>query len=156
MTIVWLDSGVIGLITNPNKEGQAGACENWLLSLAAKGIYVVSSELCDYEVRLNLILENERTGNCLSLNNLDDITNFVSFLSVTDESLKMAATLWAESRLSGTPTADDSSLDADLIICAQWRILTAEHPGQMSIIATTNVKHLGRFATVGRWQDIMT
>jgi hypothetical protein len=61
------------------------------------------------------IINNARnhTGNRLSLNNLDDIANFVSFLPITDDSLKMAATLWAESRLSGTPTADDSSLDAD-------------------------------------------
>lgn len=68
----------------------------------------------------------------------------------------MATTLWAEFKLSGTSTAKDSSLDADLIICVQWRILAAQQPGQMSIIATINVKHLGRFATVGRWQDIMT
>ena len=154
MAIVWLDSGVIGLITNPYKEGESVACERWLLNLARKGIYVVSSSLCDYEVRRSLILESTRTGNRLGLNNLDEITTFVSFLSVTDESLKIAAMLWAESRLSGIPTADDSELDADLIICAQWRILAAQRPGQMSIIATTNVKHLGRFATVGRWQDI--
>ncbi|BAZ11911.1 hypothetical protein NIES4071_37390 [Calothrix sp. NIES-4071] len=154
MSIVWLDSGIIGLITNPYKEGESKACENWLLNLARKGIYVVSSSLCDYEVRRNLILESERTGDRLGLNNLDEITMFVSFLPVTDESFKMAATLWAESRLSGRPTANDSSLDADVIICAQWRILAAQRPGQMSIIATTNVKHLGRFATAGRWQDI--
>ncbi len=58
-------------------------------------------------------------------------------------------------KLSGTPTAKESSLDADLIICAQWRILAAQHLGQMSIIATTNVKHLSRFATASRWQDIL-
>jgi hypothetical protein len=155
MAIVWLDSGIIGLISNPHKQGEAEACERWLLGLAAKGVYIVSSSLCDYEVRRNLILETERTGNRDSLNNLDEMTAFISFLSVTDESLKMASVLWAQSKLSGIPTAKDSSLDADLIICAQWRILAAQHPGQMSIIATTNVKHLGRFATVGRWQDIM-
>jgi hypothetical protein len=93
MAIVWLDSGIIGLIINPNKEGEAGACERWLLGLARKGIYVVSSSLCDYEVRRNLILESTRTGNRLSLNNLNDMANFISFLSVTDESLKMAASL---------------------------------------------------------------
>lgn len=84
------------------------------------------------------------------------MTAFVSFLSVTDDSLKMAAVLWAQSKLSGIPTAKDNSLDADLIICAQWRILASQQPRQMSIIATTNIKHLGRFATVGRWQDIMS
>lgn len=125
------------------------------MGLAAKGVYIVSSSLCDYEVRRNLILESTRTGNRDSLDNLDEMTEFISFLSVTDECLKMASVLWAQSKLSGTPTAKENSLDADLIICAQWRILAAQHPGQMSIIATTNVKHLSRFATASRWQDIL-
>jgi hypothetical protein len=76
------------------------------------------------------------------------------FYRYSDESLKVASVLWAQSKLSGLPTAQDGSLDADLIICAQWRILAAQYPGQMSIIATTNVKHLGRFATASKWQDI--
>ncbi|RUS96675.1 hypothetical protein DSM106972_086980 [Dulcicalothrix desertica PCC 7102] len=56
------------------------------LGLAAKGVFVVSSSLCDYEVRRNLVLESIRTGNHDGLNNLDEITAIVSFLSVTDES----------------------------------------------------------------------
>jgi hypothetical protein len=76
------------------------------------------------------------------------------FYRYSDESLKVASVLWAQSKLSGLPTAQDGSLDTDLIICAQWRILSAQHPGQMSIIATTNVKHLIRFATASKWQDI--
>ncbi|EHJ12074.1 hypothetical protein CWATWH0003_3209t1, partial [Crocosphaera watsonii WH 0003] len=48
--IVFLDSGVLGLLTNPNKKGQPLLCENWLYSLLAKGVVVVSSDVCDYEV----------------------------------------------------------------------------------------------------------
>ena len=154
MAIVLMDSGIIGLVTNPYKQGESAACERWLLGLAAKGVYIVSSVLCDYEVRRNLILESERTGNRDSLDNLDELNDFISLLSVSDESLKLASVLWAQSKLSGIPTAKDGSLDADLIICAQWRILSAQYPGQMSIIATTNVKHLSRFATASKWQDI--
>jgi hypothetical protein len=54
-------------------------------------VYIVSSSLCDYEVRRNLILESERTGKRDSLNNLDEMTAFISFLSVTDESLRFRA-----------------------------------------------------------------
>jgi hypothetical protein len=113
MAIVWLDSGIIGLIANPHKQGEAEGCERWLLGLGAKGVYIVSSSLCDYEVRRNLILESERTGNRDSLNNLDEMTTFISFLPVTDKSLKMAAALWAQCRLSGTPTAKESSLHGE-------------------------------------------
>lgn len=63
MAIVWIDSGIIGLLTNPYKQGESAACERWLMGLSAKGVYIVSSALCDYEVRRNLILESERTGN---------------------------------------------------------------------------------------------
>ena len=35
--IVFLDSGVIGLLSNPNKREQVLACENWLYGLLAKG-----------------------------------------------------------------------------------------------------------------------
>ncbi|MFZ4729459.1 MAG: hypothetical protein ACOYMQ_12490 [Pseudanabaena sp.] len=58
--IVFLDSGVIGLLSNPNKRDQVLACENWLYGLLAKGVYVVSSDICDYEVRRNLVLESMR------------------------------------------------------------------------------------------------
>ena len=37
-------------------------------------------------------------------------------------------------------------LDADVIICAQWRLISAQYPGQLCIIATTNIKHISRFA----------
>jgi hypothetical protein len=57
MAIVFLDTGIIGLITSPRKQGIALECEQWVLGLLAKGVNIVSSEICDYEVRRNLILE---------------------------------------------------------------------------------------------------
>ena len=57
MAIIFLDSGIIGLVTNPRKQGQSLACEQWMLGLFARGVNIVSSEICDYEVRRNLILE---------------------------------------------------------------------------------------------------
>ena len=58
--IVFLDSGVVGILANPNKNTQVVACEDWLYGLLAKGVYVVSSDICDYEVRRNLVLESMR------------------------------------------------------------------------------------------------
>jgi hypothetical protein len=71
MAIVWMDSGIISLLSNPYKRGQSAACEHWILGLSAKGVYIISSVLCDYEVRRNLILESERSGTRDSLTNLD-------------------------------------------------------------------------------------
>jgi len=68
--------------------------------------------------------------------------------------LDLAAELWAEARNQGVPTADALSLDADMIICAQYKLLVENYPGSYIVIATTNVKHLGRFSEAKQWQDI--
>jgi hypothetical protein len=41
-----------------------------------------------------------------------------------------------------------------LLDSAQWQLLTEEYPGQYIVIATTNVKHLGRFTQAKKWQNI--
>lgn len=56
--IVFIDSGVLGLLTHPKKAGKLADCEDWLYSLLSKGVYVVSSDICDYEVRRSLLLES--------------------------------------------------------------------------------------------------
>lgn len=68
--------------------------------------------------------------------------------------MKEAAGVWAEARIQGIPTADDLSLDADIIICAQYQLLEKEYPGRYIVIATTNVDHLNRFAEAREWQEI--
>ncbi len=155
MAIVFLDTGIIGLVTSPRKQGQALACEKWMFGLLAKGVNIISSEICDYEVRRNLILENNVSPKVNSLNNLDELEELITFLPVTKAALKTAAQLWAEARLNGLATADRLTLDADVIICAQWRLISAQYPGQICIIATTNVKHISRFAIAEEWQNII-
>ena len=49
--IVLIDSSVLGILANPNKLGEAKECEEWLYKLLSKGVYVATSDLCDYEVR---------------------------------------------------------------------------------------------------------
>lgn len=52
------------------------------------------------------------------------------------------------------PTADDKTLDVDIIICTQWQMLQEEFPSRYIVIATTNVKHLSRFASAQTWREI--
>lgn len=49
--IVFIDSGVLGILANPHKLGEANDCEQWLYRLFSQGVYICSSDLCDYEVR---------------------------------------------------------------------------------------------------------
>ena len=152
--IVFIDSGILGKLSNPNRTEETVAVNNWLFSLLGKGVYVVSSHICDYEVRRSFILESNRKSNVDSIRELDDLYNYLTFLPLTDEVMKEAAGIWAEARIQGMPTADEKSLDADVIICAQYKLLESEYPGRYIVIATTNVDHLSRFAEAKEWQDI--
>ena len=152
--IVFLDTGILGLLANPNKKGESADCEQWLLSLLSKGVYVLTSDICDYEVRRSLILESLRKPNINSIASLDELKDLVIFLPLTNEVMLKAANLWAEARIQGVPTADDKSLDADIIICAQYKLLEKEYPGRYIFIATTNVKHLSRFTEAKEWLEI--
>ena len=152
--IVFIDSGILGKLSNPNRTEETIAVNNWLFSLLGKGVYVVSSHICDYEVRRSLILESLRKPNIDSIQELDDLDNYLTFLPLTNEVMKEAAGIWAEARIQGMPTADEKSLDADVIICAQYKLLEKEYPGRYIVIATTNVDHLSRFAEAKEWNDI--
>jgi hypothetical protein len=139
--IVFIDSGVLGLLGNPN-------------SLLSQGVYICSSEICDFEVRRSLVLASQKNTEINSIQNLDELREIIDFLPISSALLKQAAYLWASARSQGIPTADDKSLDADMIICTQWQMLKAEFPGRYIVIATTNVKHLSRFSESKVWRDI--
>ena len=49
--IILIDSGVLGKLCNPNSSPEVEAAREKLYSLLAKGVYIVSSQICDYEVR---------------------------------------------------------------------------------------------------------
>lgn len=55
-----------------------------------------------------------------------------------------AAEFWATARKKGKKSADDASLDADMILAAQAEALGGEDG--RPVIATTNVRHLELFA----------
>ncbi len=48
--IVFIDSGVLGILANPNKNDEVIGCKEWLYRLLSQGVYVCSSEICDFEV----------------------------------------------------------------------------------------------------------
>ncbi|MEL7010247.1 MAG: type II toxin-antitoxin system VapC family toxin [Cyanobacteria bacterium J06629_2] len=152
--IVFIDTGILGLLANPNKKGEAADCEQWLLGLLSKGVSVLTSDICDYEVRRNLILESFRKPNINSVTSLNELKDLITFLPISNKVMIKAASLWAEARIQGVPTADDKSLDADIIICAQYKLLEQEYPGRYIVIATTNVKHLSLFTEAKEWREI--
>jgi hypothetical protein len=65
-----------------------------------------------------------------------------------------AAEFWASARRVGRQSADDASLDADMILAAQAGALN--RGDKQALIATTNVRHLALFALARLWRDVGT
>jgi predicted nucleic acid-binding protein len=152
--IVFLDSGIIGLLSSPNDRELAVNCQSWLYRLLSRSVYVVSSDICDYEVRRGLELALHKNPHVSGLSRLDGLAQIIDFLPTERVVLQRAAKIWAEARITGQGTAGDRELDADIIIAAHWLILTEEYPGQAVTIPTTNVKHLSRFTIARSWEEI--
>jgi hypothetical protein len=81
--IVFLDSGIVGLASSPRRDGEVFSCKQWILKLIARSAYVVSSDLCDYEVRRGLILASFPKGEKQGIENLNKLKEIVDFLPVT-------------------------------------------------------------------------
>jgi hypothetical protein len=157
--IILLDSGVLSLLCSSiddissEEDNSIEQCINWFYSLLAKGVYLCTSQISDYEVRREFIRINSK--------GLEDLDNFkqeriIDFLPLTTEVMEKAAQIWAKVRNINLPTADNKNIDADMIILAQWCLLKEENPGQEIFIATTNVKHLKIIAgdNAQEWENI--
>lgn len=144
-TIV-LDSGPLGLVTNPRMSPQATACLRWVQMLLSSGRSVIVPEIADYEIRRELLRAEKIAG----LARLDILILQLGYLPITTQSMRVAAQLWAETRQQGKPTADDRALDGDVILAAQ--LIVAGFPN--AVVATTNIGHLARFVNAALWSDI--
>jgi len=147
--IIVLDSGVIGLISNPRGSHQSFACSEWLESLLLSGDVVVVPEIADYEIRRELIRASKQSG----IQKLDALEADLVYLPLSTPSMRQAARLWASARKQGRPTATDDSLDVDVILAAQAQEI-ANELGLSVVVATTNVAHLSLFVHARRWEEI--
>jgi hypothetical protein len=76
----------------------------------------------------------------------------LGYAPITTPVMLKAAEFWAVARKMGRQSADDASLDADMILVAQAGALVRE--GDETVIATTNVRHLALFASARMWREI--
>lgn len=86
--IVFIDSSVLGILANPNKVGEVRDCWEWIYKLLPKGVYVCSSQICDFEVRRSMILESQLKPSLNHIVNLDQLQEFIPLLPITPELLK--------------------------------------------------------------------
>lgn len=143
---VVLDTGPIGLITNPRLSPQGVACNQWLQSHVKAGNRIIVPEIADYEVRRELLRANKKKG----LARLNSLSQLLEYLPITTASMRRGAELWAQARQQGQPTAGDKTIDGDMLLIAQTMTLGVSDV----VIATTNIGHLSRFIAANLWQDI--
>ena len=143
---ILLDSGPLGLITNPRASPPAAACGQWVVNAISGGAAVVVPEIADYVVRRELMRARRTAG----IARLDAFIGQVEFLPIETAAMRRAAAFWAEVRQQGQPTAADPALDGDVILAAQ--AATLDRPEV--IVATTSPKHLLRFVKAELWIDI--
>ena len=148
--IVLLDSGPLGLVTNPSGTAESLRCKQWLVGLLGQGMRALVPEITDYEVRRELLQASRMRG----LARLDQLKMTIGYVALTTETMLQAAEFWAQARRQGKPTAPDLALDGDVILAAQ-AVLLARQERDSVVIATTNVGHLSRFAPAQHWQDIL-
>jgi hypothetical protein len=85
---------------------------------------------------------------------LDELKRTMGYVPITTEAMLKAADFWAAARSGGRQTAKDEALDGDVILAGQ--AATLDVGADEIVIATTNVKHLSRFARAEIWSDIPT
>lgn len=147
--LVVLDSGPLGMLSNPFQGGLSGAAAEWAEVVLTAGNYLAVPEIADYEVRRELIRAAKTTG----VTRLDNLKNAFDYLPLSTPTMLLAAQLWASARRAGHPTAADPALDGDVILAAQ-SLVVAQARRIDVVIATTNPEHLARYAPARVWQDI--
>jgi hypothetical protein len=147
---VFLDTGPLGLVTNPKPSPVAVACIKWAFDLDAAGHRLVVPAIADYELRREL----ERAGKAVGIASLDAFNSVLPdrYLPLSDTALRIGAKLWARARNAGSSTADPKELDADVLIAAQ--VLDMNLKDGKFVVATTNVGHLSQFVPAKLWSDI--
>lgn len=148
MRLVFLDSGPLGLLSSPSGRPRALACRQWARDMLAAGARVIVPEIADDEVRRKLL----HSGATAGLARLDRLKVGFEYAPITTDGMLRAAELWAQARRRGRPTAPPEALDADCILAAQ--ALLAAGPGDVLVVATDNVGHLGLFVNARPWDQI--
>jgi len=143
---VLLDSGPLGVLSNPKTTVATVTARQRLAVLRGAGLRIIVPEIADYEVRRELLRVKSQRG----LANLDQLAIQLEYVPLTTAAVRRAAELWAQARQQGQQTASNYSLDSDVLLAAQALTL-----GVASIvIGTFNVAHLSRYVAAELWENI--
>ena len=81
--LILLDSGPLGMVTNPKAKGLPLACQVWLKTLLKRGEKFVIPEIADYEVRRELL----RAGLLRSVHRLDSLKQTLEYAPIQTDTI---------------------------------------------------------------------
>lgn len=119
-----------------------------MLDLLDASSYPRLPEIVDYEHRRTLLRRDAER----QVERLNEFKRVFGYEPLTTDVMLAAAEIWADARKRGLPTGTERSLDVDVILAAQARLL--EQDDNQVIVATTNPRHLSRFVEARLWQEI--
>ena len=87
--IVILDSGVLHTLISDSKVKEVTDCQNWFYYLLSRSALVVTSAICNYEVKRELV----RRKNTKEINNLNHLKSLIDSLNVRERGLSLMVEL---------------------------------------------------------------
>jgi predicted nucleic acid-binding protein len=144
-----LDSNILGTILRPDLDANKPIAEAILCLQEDSHVRLYIPEIVDYEVRRKLVHLGYRPHHARrwareALVDLDQLVS-LGYVPLTTETMRLAASIWAQTRAQGQLRSSEDSLDVDCILAAQAR----QAGGQ---IITTNEKHLRSIAEIFDWR----
>lgn len=143
-----LDSGPLGLLSNPAGTAEVQAITKWSTACTVAGHRLYVPEVIDYELRRELLRAGKTKGRLA----LDALKTLFRYLPIKTDAMLRAAELWADARVRGIATGDPKKLDVDVILAAQ--ALTLGAPKSKLIVAAPNVRHIAHFVAAADWKNI--
>jgi len=145
-----LDTNILGQLVQPVAEKNRPVVTIMRRLFRDDRYQICFPEIVDYELRRKLLHlahhpHQARKWAREALKNLDQLVS-TDYIPITTETMRLAAQLWAQTRIDGLPRGSDEELDADVILAAQ-----AHQAGGQ--IITTNDKHFRDIADVFDWQS---
>lgn len=98
--LILLDSGPLGIISNPSQSQTVVTCREWAQNHVQQGNVIVIPEIADYEVRRELLRADKTSG----IQRLDLIKSTFAYMPITTAVMLRAAQFWAQARKTGKPT----------------------------------------------------
>ena len=140
-----IDTGYLNRLCHPKFHPEMAAWFQQQLADDAEFVAIVP-DIIDYELRRGYLYsaryERDRQKKqrfVESLDRLDQLIKGFEYARITASILRHAAQLWADARGRHQATADEKSLDIDVILASFAHDLGAE-------VLTTNERHLARYS----------